>query len=128
MQTVPAKNYIPLSGLSQPYLPMDVGVLILQNDSVRLLVFALKQLNVKPLYEAYTAYGEKRRRENPPSMADFPVGSFGFAKTPPARRWRTALETAASMPREREAAECSAGKLPANMILKRNHSKTEFSE
>jgi transposase len=42
---------------------MDVGVLIPQDDSVRLLVFVLKQLDLKPLYEAYNAYGEKRRRE-----------------------------------------------------------------
>jgi hypothetical protein len=98
MKILPTKNYTPLSGLNQLCLPMDAGVLIPPDDSVRLLVFVLKQLNLKPLYEAYAAYGEQRRRENPPSMADFPVGSFGFAKTPPARRWRTALETAASMP------------------------------
>jgi transposase len=42
---------------------MDVGVLIPADDSVRLPVFVLKQLNLTPLYEAYAAYGEKRRRE-----------------------------------------------------------------
>ena len=62
MKTVPSKNYTPLSTLNQLFLPMDAGVLIPQDDSVRLLVFVLKQLNLKPLYEAYAAYGEKRRR------------------------------------------------------------------
>ena len=62
MKTLPAKNYTPFSGLDHLCLPIDVGVLIPQNDSVRLLVFVLKQLNVKPLYEAYSAYGETRRR------------------------------------------------------------------
>jgi hypothetical protein len=38
MKTLPAKNYTPLSGLNQLCLPMDVGVLIPHDDSVRLLV------------------------------------------------------------------------------------------
>jgi transposase len=42
---------------------MDVGVLIPKGDSVRLLVFVLKQLDLTPLYEAYNAYCERRRRE-----------------------------------------------------------------
>jgi hypothetical protein len=42
---------------------MDVGVLIPSDDSVRLLVFVLKQLDLPPLYEAYSAYCEKRRKE-----------------------------------------------------------------
>jgi hypothetical protein len=42
---------------------MDVGVLIPPDDPVRLLAFVLKQLDLNPLYEAYTAYCERRRRE-----------------------------------------------------------------
>jgi hypothetical protein len=42
---------------------MDVGVLIPSDDSVRLLAFVLKQLDLTPLYEAYSAYCERRRRE-----------------------------------------------------------------
>jgi hypothetical protein len=42
---------------------MDVGVLIPKDDSVRLPPFVLKRLDLPPLYEAYGAYGEKRRRE-----------------------------------------------------------------
>jgi transposase len=64
MQILPAKNYNALSGLNQLCLPMDVGVLIPQDDSVRLLAFVLKQLDLKPLYEAYDGYGERRRRED----------------------------------------------------------------
>jgi transposase len=45
------------------YLPMDVGVLIPKDDSVRLLLFVLAQLDLKPLYDAYDAYCEGRRRE-----------------------------------------------------------------
>jgi hypothetical protein len=42
---------------------MDVGVLIPPDDPVRLPVFILKRLDLTPLYEAYNAYREKRRRE-----------------------------------------------------------------
>jgi transposase len=42
---------------------MDIGVLIPQDDSVRLLVYVLKQLDLTPLYEAYAAYCQRRRRE-----------------------------------------------------------------
>jgi hypothetical protein len=42
---------------------MDVGVLIPPDDPARLLVFILKRLDLNPLYEAYTAYRERRRRE-----------------------------------------------------------------
>jgi transposase len=49
--------------LNQLCLPLDVGVLIPPDDSVRLLVFVLKQLDLTPLYEAYNAYCESRRRE-----------------------------------------------------------------
>jgi transposase len=42
---------------------MDSGVLIPPDDPVRLPVFILKRLDLNPLYEAYTAYCEKRRRE-----------------------------------------------------------------
>ncbi|MDR0759368.1 MAG: hypothetical protein LBF74_04575 [Treponema sp.] len=63
MKTLPAKNYTPLSSLNQLCLPMDVGVLIPPDDSVRLLVFVLKQLDLTPLYEAYNLYCERRRRE-----------------------------------------------------------------
>jgi transposase len=42
---------------------MDVGVLIPQDDSVRLLMLVLKQLDLAPLYQAYTVYCERRRRE-----------------------------------------------------------------
>jgi hypothetical protein len=63
MNILPAKNYNTLSPLNQLCLPMDVGVLILPDDPVRLLVFVLKQLDLNPLYEAYIAYCEKRRRE-----------------------------------------------------------------
>jgi hypothetical protein len=63
MKTIPAKNYTPFSTLNQLCLPLDVGVLIPPDDSVRLLVFVLKQLDLTPLYEAYNAYCESRRRE-----------------------------------------------------------------
>jgi transposase len=63
MNILPAKNYTPLSTLNQLCLPMNVGVLIPSDDSVRLLVFVLKQLDLTPLYEAYSAYRERRRRE-----------------------------------------------------------------
>jgi hypothetical protein len=42
---------------------MDSGVLIPRDDPARLPVFILKQLDLNPLYEAYNAYCEKRRRE-----------------------------------------------------------------
>jgi hypothetical protein len=42
---------------------MDSGVLIPPDDSVRLPVFVLKRLDLTPLYEAYSAYSERRRRE-----------------------------------------------------------------
>jgi transposase len=42
---------------------MDVGVLIPKDDSVRLLAFVLTQLDLRPVYEAYDAYCERRRRE-----------------------------------------------------------------
>jgi hypothetical protein len=60
---LPAKNYTHLSTLNQLCLPIDVGVLIPPDDPVRLLVFILKQLDLNPLYEAYNAYCERRRRE-----------------------------------------------------------------
>ncbi|MDR2245669.1 MAG: hypothetical protein LBE17_03180, partial [Treponema sp.] len=63
MKTLPAKTYTPLSTLNQLCLPMDSGVLIPPDDPVRLLVFVLKRLDVNPFYEAYTAYCERRRRE-----------------------------------------------------------------
>jgi hypothetical protein len=63
MQNLPAKNYNALSGLNQLCLPMDVGVLIPKDDSVRLLAHVLKQLDLTPLYEAYAAYYQRRRRE-----------------------------------------------------------------
>jgi hypothetical protein len=62
-RVLPAKNYTALSTLNQLCLPMDSGVLIPQNDPARFLVFILKQLDLNPLYEAYNAYCEKRRRE-----------------------------------------------------------------
>jgi hypothetical protein len=42
---LPAQSYTALSTLNQRRLPMDVGVLIPPEDSVRLLVFVLKQLH-----------------------------------------------------------------------------------
>jgi hypothetical protein len=63
MIPLPTKDYSRLYSLNQLYLPMDVGVLIPKDDSVRLLVFVLTQLDLKPLYEAYNAYREQRRRE-----------------------------------------------------------------
>jgi transposase len=42
---------------------MDVGVLIPKDDSVRLLMLVLKQLDLNPLYQAYTVYCERRRKE-----------------------------------------------------------------
>jgi hypothetical protein len=63
MNILPNKDYSSLFSFNQLYLPMDVGVLIPKDDSVRLLVFVLKQLDLTPLYEAYNAYGERRRRE-----------------------------------------------------------------
>jgi hypothetical protein len=63
MKTLPAKNYTALSTLNQLCLPMDSGVLIPPDDPVRLPVFVLKRLDLNPLYEAYSAYCERRRRE-----------------------------------------------------------------
>jgi hypothetical protein len=63
MKNLPTKDYRPLFSINQLCLPMDVGVLIPKDDSVRLLVYVLKQLDLTPLYEAYTAYGERRGRE-----------------------------------------------------------------
>jgi hypothetical protein len=63
MKTPPAKNYNTLSTLNQLCLPMDSGVLIPPDDPVRLPVFVLKRLDLTPLYEAYSAYRERRRRE-----------------------------------------------------------------
>jgi hypothetical protein len=71
MNILPAKNYTALSTLNQLCLPMDVGVLIPPDDSVRLLVFILKRLDLNPLYEAYTAYREKRRKEQADRDAAF---------------------------------------------------------
>jgi hypothetical protein len=62
---LPAKNYTVLSALNQLCLPMDSGVLIPPDDPVRLPVFVLKRLDLNPLYEAYTAYCEKRRSGAP---------------------------------------------------------------
>jgi hypothetical protein len=62
--TLPNQDYSDLYSLNQLYLPMDVGVLIPKDDSVRLLLFVLAQLALKPLYEAYNAYREQRRRED----------------------------------------------------------------
>ncbi|MDR1411417.1 MAG: hypothetical protein LBI91_04355, partial [Spirochaetaceae bacterium] len=61
MQTLPDKNYSDFNSLHQLSLPMDVGVLIPDDDSVRLLVFVLKQLDLSALYEAYAEYCERRR-------------------------------------------------------------------
>jgi transposase len=63
MENLPTKDYSPVFSFNQLCLPMDVGVLIPKDDSVRLPAFVLKQLDLKPLYEAYEVYGEKRRRE-----------------------------------------------------------------
>jgi hypothetical protein len=41
---------------------MDVGVLIPNDDSVRLLVYVLQQLDLRFLYEAYNGYREEQRR------------------------------------------------------------------
>jgi hypothetical protein len=60
---LPSKNYTALSTLNQLCLPMDSGVLIPPDDPARLLVFILKRLDLNPLYEAYSAYRERRRRE-----------------------------------------------------------------
>jgi hypothetical protein len=54
MNTLPTKNYNTLSTLNQRRLPMDSGVLIPQNDPVRLLVFVLKQLDLNPQVHLYT--------------------------------------------------------------------------
>ncbi|MDR1445018.1 MAG: hypothetical protein LBI94_09095 [Treponema sp.] len=62
MKTLPDKNYSIFNSLHQLNLPMDVGVLIPNDDSVRLLVFVLKQLDLSALYEAYAEYREKRRK------------------------------------------------------------------
>jgi putative IMPACT (imprinted ancient) family translation regulator len=42
---------------------VDAGVPIPKDDPVRLLPFVLSRFDLSPLYEAYDAYGEKRRRE-----------------------------------------------------------------
>jgi hypothetical protein len=42
---------------------MNVGVLIPKDDSISLLAFVLTQLDLRPVYEAYDACREKRRRE-----------------------------------------------------------------
>jgi hypothetical protein len=52
MKNLSNKDYSSVFSCIQPCLPMDVGVLIPKDDSVRLLVCVLKQLNLKPLYEA----------------------------------------------------------------------------
>jgi hypothetical protein len=44
---------------------MDSGVLIPPEDPVRLPAFVLKRLDLNPLYEAYSAYREKRRSATP---------------------------------------------------------------
>jgi hypothetical protein len=62
MQILPDKNYSVFNSLNQLSLPMDAGVLIPNDDSVRLLAFVLKRLDVSALYEAYTEYREKRRK------------------------------------------------------------------
>ena len=62
MQNLPNKNYSTIAVLNQLCLPMDVGVLIPGDDSVRLLIYVLRQLDLSALYEAYEEYGEKRRR------------------------------------------------------------------
>jgi hypothetical protein len=63
MKNLPDKDYSPVCSFNQLCLPMDVGVLIPKDDSVRLLAFVLQQLDMQPLYEAYDAYCERRRRE-----------------------------------------------------------------
>ena len=76
---------------------MDIGVLIPPDDSVRLLVCVLKQLNLNPLYEAYAAYGEKRRREE--AARERKAAERGAGTLPAADE----AETAAPQPcRERE--------------------------
>jgi transposase len=62
MQTIPDKNYSHFKELNQLCLPMDVGVLIPNDDSVRLLFWLLRQLNLSALHEAYAAYREMRRK------------------------------------------------------------------
>ncbi|MDR1507041.1 MAG: hypothetical protein LBI67_08050 [Treponema sp.] len=59
MKILPDKNYSVFNSLHQLSLPMDIGVLIPNDDSVRLLVFVLKQLDVSALYEAYAECREK---------------------------------------------------------------------
>jgi hypothetical protein len=56
MQNLPDKDYSPVFSFNQLCLPMDVGMLIPKDDSVRLLAYVLKQLDLTPLYEAYAAY------------------------------------------------------------------------
>jgi hypothetical protein len=59
MNTIPANTYTTLSTLNQLCLPINVGVLIPPDDSVRFLVFVLKQLDLTPSTRriAHTAKG-----------------------------------------------------------------------
>ncbi|MDR0637477.1 MAG: hypothetical protein LBG27_01005 [Spirochaetaceae bacterium] len=64
MQIIPTKNYTTFSNLHQLCLPMDAGVLIPQDDSVRLLAFVLKRLDLTPCTKRipHTAKGGEGRR------------------------------------------------------------------
>jgi transposase len=53
------KNYTELSGAYQLVLPLNLEVLIPEDDSVRLLSQILEGLNYKKLYQAYSSKGRK---------------------------------------------------------------------
>ena len=51
------KNYSQISENYQLKLPIDLDVLIPEDDSVRLLSLMMEELNYKKLYEAYSQNG-----------------------------------------------------------------------
>jgi hypothetical protein len=59
MENLPTKDYSPVFSFNQLCLPMDVGVPIPQDDSIRLPAFVLEQLDVKPL----SLPGENRAKQ-----------------------------------------------------------------
>nr|WP_242847227.1 transposase [Desulfosporosinus acididurans] len=54
-----SKNYNELGGHYQVVLPFNFDVLILEDDSIRLLSHILEGLNYEALYQAYSSTGRK---------------------------------------------------------------------
>lgn len=53
------KNYTNLQSINQLVLPLDLGICIPQNESVRLLSHLLEELNYTQLFQAYSHLGRK---------------------------------------------------------------------